>query len=129
MDESLLLFEEVTRLAELRNVPVTVLLNKWDLFKQRIIDTPISDTFPHYCGSMNAITAGKFFADEFVKRDHRPSRALRVFNTSVVDSRVFKNTLEQIRPSLVQRRPSNPSKRREIWPPNLTSSYSESCGG
>lgn len=125
MDESLLLFEEVARLEELQNVPIIVLLNKWDLFKQRIVDTPISDTFAQYCGSMGAVTACNFFADEFVKRDERPNGALRIFNTNAVDSKTFKDTLEQIRPSLVRERPSSPSKRREIWSLKRTSPSSE----
>ncbi|KAK4692855.1 hypothetical protein P7C71_g4429, partial [Lecanoromycetidae sp. Uapishka_2] len=129
MDKSLLLFQEFTKLEELRYVPIVILLNKWDLFKQRIVDTPISDTFPHYCGSMGAVTACNFFADEFVKRDERPDGTLRIFNTSAVDSRVFKDTLEQIRPLLVQNRPSSPSKKREIWSLKWSSPSSEKLAG
>jgi hypothetical protein len=79
MDESLHLFEKITKLEELRSVPIMVLINKWDLFKQRILDTPISDTFPNLCRSMGAVTACNFFADEYVKRDERPNGSLRIF--------------------------------------------------
>jgi len=111
MNDSLHLFDEITNLEELRNVPITILLNKWDLFKHRIVNTPISDTFPNYCGSMGAVTACNFFADESVKRDEQPNGALRIFNTCAVESRIFKYTPEQLRPIFGAEKASKPLKK------------------
>ena len=71
------------------------------------------------------MTACTFFADEFVKRDERPNGSLRIFNTSAVEPKIFKDTLDQIKPFLSQSRPQSPSKKREIWSPKFSSPSSE----
>ncbi len=101
MKESLLLFEQITKLEEVQAVPILLFLNKVDLFKQKMIQTPICDTFPEYSGSLGCVTACNFFAEEFVKCDERPMGILRICITSAVDPKMFEDTVESIKPLVV----------------------------
>lgn len=72
------------------------------MFKLKIIETPIYDTFPCYSGNLGCVTACNFFAGEFAKRDERRNATLRTCVTSAVDPQMFAGTLENIKPFLVK---------------------------
>ena len=105
MKESLILFEQITRLEEIKAVPILLFLNKVDLFKEKLIQTPICDTFPEYSGSLGCVTACNFFAEEFAKRDERHMGALRICVTCAVDPKIFQGTVESIKSLLVAKKP------------------------
>lgn len=99
MKQPLALFEYLTQLSCFRNVTIIVLLNKFDILEQRIINNPISDHFPEYTGSSDCFGACRFFADEFAKIDHRSARSgLLRYPTSAVDPESFKSIAQNIRP-------------------------------
>lgn len=91
MQRSLKYFEAVTRLAIFKSVPVVVLLNKLDLFRQKMVEAPIADFFPDYTGGQDCYRAVKFFADEFDRRDSRSNTLRGIYPTSAVD----RDTLRQ----------------------------------
>ena len=101
MKESLIIFEQITKLEEVKAVPILLFLTKVDLFKKQMIQSPICDTFPEYSGSLGCVTACNFFADEFAKRDERQMGTLRICVTCAVDHTVFESTVEGIKPLLV----------------------------
>ena len=101
MEESLIIFEQITKLEEANAVPILLLLTKVDLFKKKMIQTPISDTFPEYSGSLGCVTACNFFANEFAKRDERHMGILRVCVTCAVEPTMFEGTMESIKSLLV----------------------------
>ncbi|KAK0509514.1 hypothetical protein JMJ35_007908 [Cladonia borealis] len=101
MEESLIIFEQITKLEEANAVPILLLLTKVDLFKKMMIQTPICDTFPEYSGSLGCVTACNFFANEFAKRDERHMGTLRVCVTCAVDPTMFEGTVESIKSLLV----------------------------
>ena len=101
MEESLIIFEQITKLGEVKAVPIILFLNKVDIFKKKMIQTPICDTFPEYSGSLGCVTACNFFADEFSKRDERHMGTLRICITCAVDPKMFEGTVESIKSLLV----------------------------
>ena len=101
MQESLTLFKQITKLEEVKAMPILLFLNKVDIFKQKMLQTPICDTFPEYSGSLGCVTACNFFADEFAKCDERRGGTLRICVTCAVDPKVFEGSVESIKSLLV----------------------------
>lgn len=97
MQESLTLFTQITKLEAVKATPILLFLNKVDLFKQKMLQTPICDTFPEYSGSLGCVTACNFFADEFAKRDERHMGALKICVTCAVDPNGFESSVESIK--------------------------------
>lgn len=118
MQESLALFKQITMLEEVKAMPILLFLNKVDLFKQRMLQTPICDTFPEYSGSLGCVTACNFFADEFAKRDERHMGTLRICVTCAVDPKIFEGSVESIK-SLVL---AEKSKVRATFPRSTNTS-------
>lgn len=124
MEDSLSIFESLMKHDKLRTLPVILLLNKVDAFEERIKKTPVSEYFRTCPKNADYVTACKFFSDQFAKLDERPEGALRIFVTSALDREVFENTLQTIRPILIQNEWKQPPKAREISSPILLSSTS-----
>lgn len=93
MEESLILFEKMAKLEELKMVPILLSLNKVDIFKQKTLTASICDTFSAYSGSLGCVTACIFFMDGIMKQDERPNGILRICVTSAVDPQTFAGTL------------------------------------
>ena len=101
MQESLALFKDITMLEEFRALPILLFLTKVDLFRQKMLQTPICDTFPEYSGSLGCVTACNFFADEFAKCDERQKGTLRICVTCAVDPKAFEGSVESIKSLVV----------------------------
>ena len=99
MRDSLRFFETMTKLSIFDDVRILILLNKLDIFKQTMVEKPISAQFTESNGGSDCFTACQFFADEFVKCDRRNSGrggVLQIQPTSAVDQTLFEKTSEAI---------------------------------
>ena len=96
MQDSLMLFESISKLPQFRDVPIIVLLNKFDLLEQRMKDHPIRDHYPEYSGDSNPSIARRFFADKFSSLERRLPGRLIIITTSAVeqDDDDFKATID-----------------------------------
>ena len=101
MQESLALFRQIIVLEEVKATPILIFLTKVDLFRHKMLQTPICDTFPEYSGSLGCVTACNFFADEFAKCDERHMGTLRICVTCAVDPKVFEDSVESIKSLVV----------------------------
>ena len=90
------LFASIIEHAQLKSLPVIVLLNKLDLFIKHLRSKPVRYYFPSYSGSPDASLACNYFANEFAKLDERPSASLRIYTTNVVDRDTFKATMDSM---------------------------------
>ena len=99
MRDSLRFFETMTKLSIFDDVRILILLNKLDIFKQIIVERPLSAHFTEFNGDSDCFTACQFFADEFVKCDRRNNGLggiLQIQPTSAVDRTLFEKTSEAI---------------------------------
>ena len=71
MQQQILTFASLTRLKEVRDVPIILILNMTDVLEQLITTRPISDYFEDYTGGANCLEARRFFANKFAKSDRR----------------------------------------------------------
>lgn len=95
-----MLFESVTKLDGFRTVPIILVLNKFDLLKQRMREDPIVDRFQEYSGDPDPLTACHFFAAKFIEVDCRPYGSLKILVTSAVEPETFKSTVDELWPDL-----------------------------
>lgn len=105
MQESLMLFESISKLERYRRVPIILMLNKMDLLEQRMKNDPISEYYPEYSGDSDPRTACRFFAGKFSQLDRRLPGCLRIFATSAVkqDDDDFSFKVDELWPDLFKR--------------------------
>jgi len=100
MEESLKLFKEMCDSEWFRNSHIILLLNKKDLFEEKIKSVNPKDfCFPNYSGGLNEEEASKYFTDQFFLQNTNPDRMLYHKKTCALDKDniefVFK-TVKQI---------------------------------
>lgn len=102
MQESLMLFESISKLERFKSVPIILMLNKMDLLEQRMKDDPIAEYYPEYSGDSDPITACRFFAGKFSQLDRRLPEYLKILVTSAVkqDDDDFSFKIDELWPDL-----------------------------
>lgn len=86
MHESLILFKVIIELTWFRKIPVVLLLNKKDLFREKIQTSPIRNFFPDYTATNNTFfEALTFFADQFRAIAVRAKREIYIQYTNATD--------------------------------------------
>jgi len=77
MEESLKLFKEMCDIQWFKNSHIILLLNKKDLFEEKIKTVNPKDfCFPNYTGGLNEEEASKYFTDQFFLQNTNPDRML-----------------------------------------------------
>lgn len=94
MDQQIRTFAALTRLKEVRDVPIILILNMTDVLEQLITTRPISDYFEDYTGGANCFQACRFFANKFAQSDRRFVGNLRIYGTCAVEESSFRGTLK-----------------------------------
>lgn len=123
MKELLANFELLTKMEEMRMVPIILLLNKADILESKLKEEPISDD--HGWPFSDYMSACRHFSNEFTRLDKRPDGALRIQVTSAIDRIVFEKTLEIIKPIIIGNEKKHSLGRREISNPIFLSSTSK----
>ncbi|KAI4236444.1 MAG: hypothetical protein L6R40_006154 [Gallowayella cf. fulva] len=101
MLESLQVFESITALSVMQNIPVFLFLNKADLFERTIIRHRISDFFPDYTGGSDYWKACRYFADCYIRRDQRLPGKLHCYVVDSLDTNAFQNAWRQVQEKIV----------------------------
>lgn len=107
MQESLLLFEEITNSHWFRNTTFILFLNKLDLFKEKIQTVDLKVCFENYTGGCNFDTASQFIKQRFLERNQSNHSVYVHFTVAIsteniefvfraVRETVLKNVLNQV---------------------------------
>jgi hypothetical protein len=109
MQESLKLFEEITSNRAFEKTQFVLLLNKFDLFQNKVEERriPLQTTFPDYEGTANAEEAMQFIKAKY-QLNYRAKGELVIHATCVLDKEVCLGVFGAIRGLLV--RHSQPSQ-------------------
>lgn len=103
--ESLEVFERVFHSPKLRSTPVILLLNKVDLFNERLTDHPVDKYFPDYKGPTDEKNSLKFIATKYAQRaKSKPTEKQlnHIYPITSTDSSNFLTVFESIREELLQ---------------------------
>ncbi|KAL8650286.1 MAG: hypothetical protein Q9226_005205, partial [Calogaya cf. arnoldii] len=101
LEESLSVFESITKLPYLQNATFFVLLNKADLFAQTIHHRPISDFCPDYTGGVDYEKACGYMTDCYRRRNGRPPGKLHLLLVDSLDTAVFQNAWRQVQEQII----------------------------
>jgi len=70
IDETLNLFENICNTKWFKEISIILFLNKSDLFKEKIVYSPLKVGFPEYTGENKFEPASVYMEQEFLKRNH-----------------------------------------------------------
>eukprot|EP01080_Neovahlkampfia_damariscottae_P010134 gene10134-2553_t len=102
LEDSLALFEEICALKYLQNSQIYLILNKYDLFKEKIKKIELHEYFNEYNGK-NEEEALNFIKNEFLKKNMNTKRDIETYTTTAIDSSSMKDTLFEIQEKIIQK--------------------------
>ena len=95
-------FESLTDSPWARNLPIVLLLNKFDSFDMYDMYYGVLDNFPDCPRDVNSVGACEFLKAKFASLDQRPEGRLQIHITSAVDPILFKETWHEFRDILTR---------------------------
>jgi len=102
MKETLDLFQEIVSKPQFASTPIILLLNKWDLFEQKLKTIPLKDGyFKEYTGSNNPNEAFEFIKQEFTNRYKGTN--IYVYQTTAIDTTGMLKVVASIKDALLQK--------------------------
>lgn len=100
MEDTMQLFEEITNSPFFNSVAMILLLNKRDLFEEKIKTVDLKLWNPHYTGGNDYEKALQFIRDRFMERHPRP-KMLFVHPTIAIDSQNVDFVFRAVRKTLL----------------------------
>jgi guanine nucleotide-binding protein subunit alpha len=108
MHEAMMLFESLVNGEWFKRKPVILFLNKIDLFKEKVVYSPISKHFPDFQGPEGDYEAGaRYFATSFKSMTRVPEREIYVHYTNATDTTLLKATMESVQDMIIQKNLNN----------------------
>lgn len=101
MHESLTLFESVCNNSFFSETCIILLLNKKDLFKQKIHKSPLSSCFPDYTGGPDYEKAAAYVQYQFEKRNDRIGRKIYCHTTCATDTQNMEFVIDAVTDSII----------------------------
>jgi len=100
MDESLTLFSEIVNSRWFKNSSVILLLNKLDLFGEKLKKVPLSVCFADYEGKNTVEDGIQFITEQFVSRVKDPNKRVFTFPCSAADQDNVRDILHSVKETL-----------------------------
>eukprot|EP00026_Physarum_polycephalum_P009805 Phypoly_transcript_09942.p1 GENE.Phypoly_transcript_09942~~Phypoly_transcript_09942.p1 ORF type:complete len:374 (+),score=41.04 Phypoly_transcript_09942:109-1230(+) len=101
MHESLRLFSNTINHIYFRQTPVILLLNKTDLFSEKIRRSPLNTCFPDYTGGADFDSAVKFIETKFRALDGSTDRKIFAYTTCAMSNIYMQNVFEEVMQNVV----------------------------
>jgi len=102
MLEALNLFDSVCNSRWFIKSSIILFLNKIDLFKQKLNESPVSDFFPDYKGHNNYESASKYFLNRFISLNQQDNKQIYVHFTCATDTNQIKFVMAAVDDMIVQ---------------------------
>ena len=102
LHESLLLFESLFTSPWFTESSVILFLNKLDIFRQKLVTSPMGGHFPEYTGGPDVKTAAKFILDKF-RHANRRNLDLYPHLTQATDTSNIRLVFSAIQATLIQK--------------------------
>lgn len=94
MHEALMLFDTTCNSHWFTKTSMILLLNKIDIFRQKINVSPIENYFPDYQGHVNTLdTAKNYFKQRFQRLNRNPDKRVYVHFTDATDTTLLQNVM------------------------------------
>ena len=104
MHEALMLFESLINGEWFKDKPIILFLNKIDLFREKLKESPIKQHFPDYHGAEgDEAAATQFFANKFKAINRNANREIYIHFTNATDTNLLKATMQSVQDILIQK--------------------------
>ena len=108
MLEALMLFEAISNSQWFIKTSVILFMNKMDLFRSKLKQSPITQFFPDYKGSLTDLSeASNFFLDKFKQLNRSKLKEIYSHFTNATDTNLLKKTMDDVRDMIVQTQMKN----------------------
>ncbi|RPA89567.1 guanine nucleotide binding protein, alpha subunit [Choiromyces venosus 120613-1] len=104
MQEALMLFESICNSQWFIQTSIILFLNKIDLFKQKLPNSPVRKYFPDYVGDPQSYKhASMYFEENFKRLNRNPSKDIYVHFTNATDTNLLKITMSSVQDMILQK--------------------------
>ncbi|KAJ5267334.1 guanine nucleotide binding protein alpha subunit [Penicillium angulare] len=104
MHEAMMLFDPLANGKWFKRKPIILFLNKIDLFKEKLVVSPLSQYFPDFTGSnIDFGAAAGYFTNRFHGINRTRDREIYVHYTNATDSTLLKATMDSVQDMIIQK--------------------------
>ncbi|PUU74549.1 guanine nucleotide binding protein, alpha subunit [Tuber borchii] len=104
MQEALMLFESICNSQWFIQTSIILFLNKIDLFKQKLPNSPVRKYFPDYTGDPQSYKhASMYFEESFKRLNRSSSKDIYVHFTNATDTNLLKITMSSVQDMILQK--------------------------
>lgn len=97
MQEGLMLFDTICNSPWFINTSMILFLNKIDIFRQKILVSPVSKWFPDFKGDDNDFDqTSAFFRKRFQRLNQNPSKQVYAHNTDATDTKLLQHVMVSV---------------------------------
>ncbi|GAA5804055.1 hypothetical protein HPULCUR_009541 [Helicostylum pulchrum] len=97
MHEGLMLFDTICNSPWFVNTSMILFLNKIDIFKEKILTSPVSKYFPDFKGNnSNFEETSDYFRKRFRRLNHNPSKSVYTHNTDATDTKLLEHVMVSV---------------------------------
>ncbi|KAF7720909.1 hypothetical protein EC973_005784 [Apophysomyces ossiformis] len=102
MYEALMLFDTICNSHWFKNTSMILFLNKIDIFKEKLLRSPVSKYFPDYTGSANDFkAAADYFRIRFEKLNRNPTKQIYTHYTVATDTNLLAHVMNAVSDSIL----------------------------
>ncbi|KAG0635869.1 guanine nucleotide binding protein, alpha subunit [Tuber brumale] len=104
MQEALMLFESICNSQWFVQTSIILFLNKIDLFKKKLPNSPVRKYFPDYTGDPQSYKhASMYFEESFKRLNRSSSKDIYVHFTNATDTNLLKITMSSVQDMILQK--------------------------
>ncbi|KAL7272779.1 G-Protein alpha subunit [Rhizina undulata] len=104
MQEALMLFESICNSQWFLQTSIILFLNKIDLFKQKILYSPVRNYFPDYVGDQkNYKQTAAYFEESFKRLNRNSAKDIYTHFTCATDTNLLKITMSSVQDMILQK--------------------------
>ncbi|KAL1919262.1 uncharacterized protein VTP21DRAFT_1954 [Calcarisporiella thermophila] len=102
MQEALTLFDSICNSRWFVNTSIILFLNKIDLFREKLLTSPLNAHFPDYTGGQDYDSACEYFLNRFVALNRSESKQIYTHFTCATDTQQIRIIMSSVNDILVQ---------------------------
>jgi len=103
MDEALNLFDEICNSRWFKNTSIILMLNKRDLFAEKIRKVPLTVCFQDYRGNNSFEDASEYIRQQFELRNKSPAKQIYTHITCATDTDNMRHVINAVKDILIRR--------------------------
>ena len=102
MAESLNLFENTIQMSVFKKKSVVLFLNKTDLFREKVVRSPIEKYFKDYSGGPDYKKGAEYFTNQFMSKNQTENRNIYPHLTCATDTEALAHLINVVADTIIQ---------------------------